>query len=85
MLGCEVCGGTLANAGGDLDAANLGEHVLEGRRGLGAIPGLLVAAGGPGGDHALYQVMIRVDEQGEQDGALESRGLVGLGRVSKVS
>jgi hypothetical protein len=52
MLGCEVCGGTLANAGGDLDAANLGEHVLEGRGGLGAASGLLVAAGGPGGDRA---------------------------------
>ena len=44
-----VCPGTLGNSGGDEDAAELGEHVLEGGFGLGVVPGLGVAAGGGAG------------------------------------
>ena len=75
MLGCGVRGGTPGNAGGDEDAAELGEHVLEGGFGLGVVPGLGAAAGGgagvvvavpgvPGDDQG-------VGEQGERDGALD--------------
>lgn len=48
-LGCEVCAGTLGNAGGDQDTAELGEHVFEGGLGLGVVPGLGTAAGGDAG------------------------------------
>jgi hypothetical protein len=53
FLGCGACGGTLGNARGDQEAAELGEHVLEGGLGLGGVPGLGVAAGGDAGRAAV--------------------------------
>ena len=74
MLGCGVCAGTLGNAGGDQDAAELGEHVFEGGFGLGVVPGLGVAAGGGAGPVVAVPGVPDDDqgagEQGERDGAL---------------
>src|SRR5580692_7242382 len=59
-------------------AAELGEHVLEGGFGLGAVPGLGVAAGGDGGGVVAVAGVPDddqgVQEQGERDGALDSAG-----------
>jgi len=75
LLGCGVCGGTLGNAGGDQDAAELGEHVLEGGFGLGGVPGLGVPAGGDAGRVVAVPGVPGDDqgagEQGERDDALD--------------
>ena len=75
LLWCGVCGGTLGNACGDQDAAELGEHVLEGGFGLGGVPGLGVAAGGDAGRAVAVPGIPHddqgVNEQGERDGALD--------------
>jgi hypothetical protein len=93
LLGCGTCGGTLGNAGGDQDAAELGEHVLEGGFGLGGVPGLGVAAGGGAGAVVAVPGVPYddqcVDEQGERDGALDSAagavaGLAGAEDVAGV-
>ena len=91
LLGRGSCGGTLGNAGGDQDAAELGEHVLEGGFSLGAVPGLGMPAGGdagrvvampgiPGDDQG-------VDEQRERDGALDGAAgaIAGLARAQDVA
>ena len=74
MLGCGLGGGTLGNAGGYQDAAELGEHVLEGGFGLGVVPGLGVVAGGDAGLVVAVPGVSDDDqgagEQGERDGAL---------------
>jgi hypothetical protein len=74
LLGCGTCGGTLGNARGDQDAAELGEHVLDGGLGLGGVPGLGMAAGGDAGRAVTVPGVPDddqgVDEQGERDGAL---------------
>src|SRR5215471_13658292 len=75
LLGGGVCAGTRGNSGGDHGAAQLGEHVLEGGLGLGAVPGLVTAARGegvpgvavpgvPGDDQGA-------DDQGKWHGALD--------------
>jgi hypothetical protein len=93
LLGCGVCVGTLGNAGGDQDAAELGEHVLEGGFGLGVVPGLGVAAGGDAGGVVAVPGVPGDDqgagEQGERDGALDGAGgavagLAGAGDVAGV-
>jgi hypothetical protein len=71
LLGCGLGGGTLGNAGGYQDAAELGEHVLEGGFGLGVVPGLgvvVVVPGVPDDDQGA-------GEQGERDGALDGAGV----------
>ena len=83
MLGGGPGLGTFGNPGGDQGAAQCGEHVLEGRPGFAAVPGLAGAAVGdglpavavpgvPGDDQG-------VDEQGERDGALDGAGGAGAG------
>ena len=93
MLGCGVRAGTLGNAGRDEDAAELGEHVFEGGLGLGAVPGLGVAAGGdPGWAVAVPGVPgddQGAGEQGERDGAFDGSagavaGLAGAEDVAGV-
>src|SRR3984957_1837877 len=93
LLGCGVCAGTLGNAGGDQDAAELGEHVLEGGFGLGVVPGLGVAAGGDAGPVVAVAGVPGDDqgagEQGERDGALDGAagavaGLAGAEDVAGV-
>jgi hypothetical protein len=93
LLGCGVCGGTLGNAGGDQDAAELGEHVLEGGLALGGVPGLGVAAGGDADAVVAVSGVPHddqcVDEQGERDGALDGAagavaGLAGAQNVAGV-
>jgi hypothetical protein len=93
LLGCGWCSGTLGNAGGDQDAAELGEHVLEGGLCLGGVPGLGVAAGGDAGRAVAVPGVSGddqgVDEQGERDGALDgaagpAAGLPGAEDVAGV-
>ena len=84
---------TAGKSGGDQDPAKLDEHVLEGRLGLGAVPGLGGAAvidvsrvmavpGVPQDDQGVH-------EQGERDGALDGApdpvaGLAGAQYVAGV-
>jgi hypothetical protein len=93
LLGCGVCSGTLGNARGYQDVAELGEHVLEGGFGLGVVPGLGVAACGDAGRAMAVPGVPDddqgVDEQRERDGALDGAagavaGLAGAQDVAGV-
>lgn len=78
-------------SGGDHDAPELDEHVLEGRLGLFAVPGLVVAAGVdvglvvavPGVPHHDQGM----DRQRERDGPLdcEPAAVTGLARAQYVA
>ena|ERR1019366_6940659 len=85
---------TTGNAGAVQDAAQCGEHVLEGGLSLGGVPGLGPPTGGDGGRVVAVPDVPdddeRVHQQGEWDGALDGAagpvaGLADAGHVAGVS